>query len=212
MLKGAAAFGAVGVGADWALRAGGPADAAGNLTLPLPAASGIEHVVVVMMENRSFDHFMGWLPGADGKQSGLVFTDRYGLKHTTHHLVQPASCAFNDPDHSYEGGRIELNHGLCDGWLKAGENDSLAVGYYDRSDLAFLGRAAPGWSANTIFPIFLYRSVGDQVPVDLPAVHSIPDGRGHRPATPGVLRRPALRGRGVGQFGRRSSQGRHPRR
>jgi len=147
MLKGAAALGAVGVGADWALRAGGTADEADNLTLPLPAASGIEHVVVVMMENRSFDHFMGWLPGADGKQSGLVFTDRYGLKHTTHHLVQPASCAFNDPDHSYEGGRIELNHGLCDGWLKAGENDSLAVGYYDRSDLAFLGRAAPGWTA-----------------------------------------------------------------
>ncbi|MGN6472238.1 MAG: alkaline phosphatase family protein, partial [Mycobacteriales bacterium] len=28
--------------------------------------SPVEHVVVVMMENRSFDHFMGWLPGANG--------------------------------------------------------------------------------------------------------------------------------------------------
>ena len=34
--------------------------------LPDPAASGIEHVIVFMMENRSFDHFRGWLPGADG--------------------------------------------------------------------------------------------------------------------------------------------------
>ena len=31
-------------------------------SLPAPDVSGIEHVVVVMMENRSFDHFLGWLP------------------------------------------------------------------------------------------------------------------------------------------------------
>ena len=31
-------------------------------SLPRPEKSGIEHVVVVMMENRSFDHLLGWLP------------------------------------------------------------------------------------------------------------------------------------------------------
>src|SRR5213083_2847682 len=31
-------------------------------TLPNPENSGIEHIVVVTMENRSFDHFLGWLP------------------------------------------------------------------------------------------------------------------------------------------------------
>src|SRR5215469_7995186 len=30
-------------------------------------SNGIEHVVVLMMENRSFDHFLSWLPGADGR-------------------------------------------------------------------------------------------------------------------------------------------------
>jgi Phospholipase C len=30
-------------------------------------SNGIKHVVVLMMENRSFDHFLGWLPGADGR-------------------------------------------------------------------------------------------------------------------------------------------------
>jgi len=30
--------------------------------LPNPGSSGIEHIVLVMMENRSFDHFLGWLP------------------------------------------------------------------------------------------------------------------------------------------------------
>ena len=31
---------------------------------PNPSQSGIEHIVVVMMENRSFDHLLGWFPGA----------------------------------------------------------------------------------------------------------------------------------------------------
>jgi phospholipase C len=149
LLKTSGALGAAGLlagaGLDRGLL-GFPSFAATPAALPAPATSGIEHVVVVMMENRSFDHFLGWLTGADGKQSGLTFTDRYGLKHTTHHLTDYASCAYNDPDHSYEGGRIELNNGRCDGWLRAGENDSLAVGYYTQPDLAFLGQAAPAWT------------------------------------------------------------------
>ena len=99
-----------------------------------------------MMENRSFDHFLGWLPGADGKQAGLSYVDRYGARHVTHHLGITASCGFNDPDHSYEGGRVELNGGRCNGWLRAGQNDSLSIGYYDQADLAFLGSAVPDWT------------------------------------------------------------------
>jgi phospholipase C len=116
--------------------------------LPAPGDSGIEHVVVVMMENRSFDHFLGWLPGADGKQAGLNFTDRYGISHPSFHLNQYASCGYDDPDHSWEGGRIQLNNGKCDGWLKTGDGaDQLPIGYYTQPDLAFLGQAAPAWTA-----------------------------------------------------------------
>ena len=32
------------------------------------------------MENRSFDHFLGWLPGADGKQAGLTYLDATGVR------------------------------------------------------------------------------------------------------------------------------------
>ena len=123
----------------------GAAEAAAA-TLPAPHRSGIEHVVVVMMENRSFDHFLGWLPGADGRQAGLSYVDRYGVRHRTHHLTAYDSCGFHDPDHSYEGGRIELNGGKCDGWLRAGENDLLAIGYYTKPDLTFLGPAAEDWT------------------------------------------------------------------
>ena len=123
-----------------------PEEASAATALPAPARSGIEHVVVLMMENRSFDHFLGWLPGADGKQAGLTYTDRYGVRHATHHLQQFDSCGFNDPDHSWEGGRIQLNGGRCDGFLRSGLNDREAIGYYEQADLAFLGQAAPAWT------------------------------------------------------------------
>jgi phospholipase C len=113
---------------------------------PTGADAPFEHVVVVMMENRSFDHFLGWLPGADGKQQGLSYVDRYGIPHKTHHLQHYASCGHVDPDHSYEGGRVELDKGRCDGWLRAGENDLLAIGYYTAADLSFFATAAPGWT------------------------------------------------------------------
>jgi phospholipase C len=47
-------------------------------TLPNPLDSGIDHVILVMMENRSFDHFLGWLPGSDGRQAGLSYFDPSG--------------------------------------------------------------------------------------------------------------------------------------
>jgi phospholipase C len=46
--------------------------------LPKPNKSGIEHIVLVTMENRSFDHFLGWLPDGNGRQGGLSFTDTVG--------------------------------------------------------------------------------------------------------------------------------------
>src|ERR1700704_2872765 len=62
-------------------------------------ASAIRHVVVLTMENRSFDHFLGWVPGADGKQAGLTYTDRAGLPHATHPLAPDyQGCLHPDPD------------------------------------------------------------------------------------------------------------------
>jgi phospholipase C len=133
-----------GLAAGGRLVGGSPAEAA--TALPHPDRSGIDHVVVVMMENRSFDHFLGWLPGADGKQAGLSYVDRYGIPHKTHHLTHYASCGHTDPDHSYEGGRIELDRGRDDGWLRAGENDLLSIGYYTKPDLAFFGAATSAFT------------------------------------------------------------------
>ena len=122
------------------------ASAATAPRLPKPAASGIDHIVVVMMENRSFDHFLGWLPGADGRQAGLAFTDGEGVEHSTYRLSQFQGCGHPDPDHSWEGGRTQYANGACDGWLRSGDNDEFAIGYYRPADLPFYAKAAPYWT------------------------------------------------------------------
>jgi phospholipase C len=115
--------------------------------LPNPDRSGIEHIVVLMMENRSFDHMLGWVPRADGRQAGLSYVDNNGQRFHTHELAPDfQGCAFHDPDHSYNGARVQYNNGACDGFLRSGENDAFSIGYYRRQDLAFLGRAATDWT------------------------------------------------------------------
>ena len=140
-----AAVGASALGVP-ALSAAAATASSSSTALPAPQQSGIDHIVVVMMENRSFDHYLGWLPGARGRQGGLSYVDRYGVTHQTYHLADFQGCAHPDPDHSFEGGRVEYNGGKCDGWLKAGDNDTFAIGYYTDADLAFYGKAARDWT------------------------------------------------------------------
>jgi phospholipase C len=136
----AGAAGAVAFGAADRLLSAAPG-------LPNPKHSGIDHIVVVMMENRSFDHMLGWVPGADGRQAGLTYTDAAGIEHATYPLAPDfQGCGHPDPDHSYEGGRIQFNNGACDGWLRAGESDEYAIGYYTEADLQFFSGAARDWT------------------------------------------------------------------
>jgi phospholipase C len=123
----------------------GRAALAASAKLPKPARSGLDHIVLVVMENRSFDHLLGWLPGANGKQAGLTYVDRAGQQHGTFALAPDfQGCSYADPDHSYDGARVEWSNGACDGWLRA--NDLWSIGYYRRQDLPFLGKAAPAFT------------------------------------------------------------------
>jgi phospholipase C len=110
--------------------------------LPAPAHSGLDHIVVVCMENRSFDHYLGWVRGADGTQAGLHYPDDHGVLHPTHHLTDRQGCGFNDPDHSVEGGALQYNAGRLDGFRR-GSNDDFALGYYEASDLPLYGPLIP---------------------------------------------------------------------
>ncbi len=119
----------------------------GLASLPPPDESGIEHIVVVMMENRSFDHFLGWLPNADGQQAGLSYMDAAGVAHATHPLAPDfTGCDHPDPDHSYAGGRVQFNGGAMDGFLLSGANDEYAIGFYVEPDRPFYNALARNYT------------------------------------------------------------------
>jgi phospholipase C len=134
------------------LKTSGAATAAAPLfarDLPISSAAEpeIKHIVVVMMENRSFDHLLGWLPNANGAQAGLIFTDKNGAPQATHELAPDfTGCAYPDPDHSYAGGRTEINGGKMDGFLQPASNGLNAIGYYREADLPFRSALARNYT------------------------------------------------------------------
>jgi phospholipase C len=128
--------------------------------LPAPKASGIDHIVVVVMENRSFDHMLGWVRGADGRQAGLHYRDDHGHRHATHRLTTSHGCGYSDPGHSHTSGLVQLNHGRCDGFRRRG-NDDLAIGYYTRDDVPFYG---PLVDQATVFDRWFAAVLGPTVP------------------------------------------------
>lgn len=117
----------------------------------------IKHIVVLMMENRSFDHLLGWLPNSNGRQSGLTYLDKNGVPQSTYPLAPDMTgCGHNDPDHSYDGARLEVDNGLMDGFLKPASSDNYAIGYYTENDFKFLPKFARSFTVcDQYFPSIL---------------------------------------------------------
>ncbi len=129
-----------------------PTTPAAATTVPTGHIAPFDTVVVVMLENRSFDHLLGWLPGADGRQGGLSYPDRSGRRHSTHDLAGNfTGCGSGDPDHSWTGGQIQLAGGRNDGWLLTPVNrapdDTFPIGYYTEASLPVLAALARNYAA-----------------------------------------------------------------
>jgi phospholipase C len=125
---------------------------------------GVDHIVVVMMENRSFDHLLGWHPTADAKQAGLSYQDDAGIYHPTAELAPDyQGCSHSDPGHSWQDGRIDLDNGRMDGFLfnncgqadpttaasycpRQTTNDQYTIGYYGESDRPFFNALARNYT------------------------------------------------------------------
>jgi phospholipase C len=111
--------------------------------LPVAGRSPIDHIVVVMMENRSFDHFMGWMPNANGtgldpdgrvidpdRYGSLVYLDRSGDLHSIWRTTQLNGCGQKDQDHGYTGGRTQWAKGQMNGFLLDPQETDYALSYY----------------------------------------------------------------------------------
>jgi phospholipase C len=112
--------------------------------------SPVEHVVVVMMENRSFDHFLGWLPGANGigidpegkvvdheRYESFRYRDRTGKAHRIFKTDVLNACGDADQDHGYTGGRTQWNKGKMNGFVQDPENTAYSLSYYDSTARVF---------------------------------------------------------------------------
>jgi phospholipase C len=80
----------------------------------------VDHVVVVMLENRSFDHMLGHLsliggrPEIDGLRPGLA-NEYQGRAYPVHHLV--ATAVQMDPDHSASAIDRQIADGTMSGFV-----------------------------------------------------------------------------------------------
>ncbi len=99
----------------------------------------IEHIVIYMQENQSYDHYFGTLGRGDGFTLGPDGTptnsnlDADGNPVTVFH--QADTCDAISGDHSWNGTHQEWNNGAMDGFAKvSGPN---VMGYYDQTNLPF---------------------------------------------------------------------------
>jgi len=82
--------------------------------------ANIDHIVVLMMENRSFDHMLGYLSrdrgraDIDGLRGGEMNT--YQGKDYPSFLL-PNTTFLQSPDHSYEGVKRQIADGTRDGFV-----------------------------------------------------------------------------------------------
>jgi phospholipase C len=171
---------------------------ASQFELPLPSNHPVEHIGCLMMENRSFDHYLGWLPGADGllDASGHVVAPR--VPDTKGNLVTGqcwgrsgtdfahtyCGSAHTDPDHSWDGGRVQYNKGAMDGFLLAPGHldDPYCISYYLAEDLPVTADLA---KAFTVHDRWFCSLLASTFP-NREYLHSATSGGRRDNATPGV--------------------------
>ena len=109
----------------------------------------VDHIVVMMLENRSFDHLLGYLsltgrrPDIDGLRPGMA-NEYQGRAYPVHHLTQTALGM--DPDHSGNAIALQISDGQMSGFVasaaatlaRRGVEDGdpgCVMGYYDGADV-----------------------------------------------------------------------------
>jgi phospholipase C len=106
----------------------------------------LKHVVILMQENRSFDHYFGTLSGVRGfgdkqiltYQDGRTIFEQPDASRTDlgfllpYHLTDQTD---SDLDHSWTGDHEAWNNGLWNDWVPAKTEESM--GYFTRDDIPF---------------------------------------------------------------------------
>jgi phospholipase C len=131
-----------------------------NLTLPAGTDTlpGIEHIVLFMLENHSFDNIWGMLGRGDGftlNSSGLpIATNPYGNGSIQHAFHMPTTCQLpSQPSQEWLAAHNSYDNGTLDGFVSTPigstsslRNGAVTMGYWTGEDLPFmydLGKTFP---------------------------------------------------------------------
>jgi phospholipase C len=105
------------------------------------AANPVEHVLVIMQENHSFDNYFGALSSprhygkeVDGIRRGLSNPDN-GFGSIP--VFKQKELCVKDPSHSWNDMHRDWDGGRNDGFVNTGKNGPRVMGYYDETDLPF---------------------------------------------------------------------------
>ena len=150
-----------------------------------PAATPIEHMIVLMQENHSFDNYFGTYPGADGIPADVCMpVDPFDEANTE--CVEPFHLGDNgvdldDPDHSSETFRLQYNEGNMDGFVYAlnlrNQDGRLAMAYYDERELPYHWNVADEY---VLFDRFFSSAAGGSFINHLYWIAAAPDDTGGR--------------------------------
>ncbi|MBV9205187.1 MAG: hypothetical protein JO037_07245 [Actinobacteria bacterium] len=117
---------------------------------PSGSLRDIKHIVILMQENRSFDHYFGTMPGVRGFADPAaitlpgghpVFRQPYpghaqGYLAPFHYDTRTTSAqATPGTDHSWPSQHNAWNHGLMDRWVAA--KGPYTMGYFTQADIPF---------------------------------------------------------------------------
>ncbi|HEX9385577.1 MAG TPA: alkaline phosphatase family protein [Anaerolineales bacterium] len=105
--------------------------------------TAIQHFVVLMQENHTFDNYFGTYPGANGIPAGTCIpVDPFDKTNTE--CVEPFHIGdrpIDDLDHSLSTFKLQYNDGKMNGFLYAlnqrNQNGAMSMGYYDDRDLPY---------------------------------------------------------------------------
>jgi phospholipase C len=110
----------------------------------------IEHIVVLMLENHSFDNFLGMLGRGDGftlDERGLPTASNPYRGKTLQAFHMPTPCQLaNQPTNNWNAAHLAYDHGTCQGFAN-GASGAVSMGYFDGTDLPFT------YSLTRTFPI-----------------------------------------------------------
>jgi phospholipase C len=145
--------------------------------LPPGPSTPIEHFIVLMQQNRSFDHYFGTYPGADGIPKGTCMP--INPARTGSRCFKPfhiGERAVGDPVHSRSAFAVQYRRGRMTGFIDAirratGRVDPSVMGYYDGRDIPYYWNVADDY---VLFDRFFASSRGGSVRNAMYAVTGTP--------------------------------------